>query len=83
VDVGVQNGAHGQRARRLSCCFAQPVALPEALEQIEPEVAPQRLLDHLAVAPAAAGRTDLDRAQDILVDGKRRAYPCHEFIMAP
>ena len=28
----------------------EPVALPETLEQIETELAPQCLLDHLAVA---------------------------------
>ena len=38
---------NGERCR---IRLLEPVALPEALEQIETELASQRLLDHLAVA---------------------------------
>ena len=41
---------------------------PDPLEEVEPEVSPQCLLDHLAVATARAGGTELDRAEDVLVD---------------
>src|SRR5213593_293985 len=53
------------------------VTRPDALEEVEAELTAQRILDHLAVAPARARCADLDRAEDLLVDGERGAYLRH------
>jgi hypothetical protein len=41
------NGEPGRLA------FAEPIPLPEAVEQVEAEIPAQRLFDHLAIAAAA------------------------------
>jgi hypothetical protein len=70
-DVRIEDGAHsapsstrlvlrldGECERLL---LVEVVALPEPVEQIEAELAPQRLFDHLAVALAGARTSKLGR----------------------
>src|SRR5262245_54712148 len=58
------------------------VLRPEPIEQIEPQVAPQRVLDDLAVTTTESGCADLDRAQDRLVQRHRRPNLRHLCIIA-
>jgi hypothetical protein len=58
------------------------VSFPEAVEQLKTELAPEGLLDDLAVAFAGARRTHLDGAQNFLFDGKRRTNFRHIRILA-
>jgi hypothetical protein len=48
--------------------LGQIVSLPESLEQIEPELAPERLLDDLAIALAGAGCPNFHRAENTFVN---------------
>jgi hypothetical protein len=62
--------------------FGHPVARPQALKQIKPEVSPQRFLDHLAVSLTGSRSHDLHGPQDILVNGERSSHLRHIGILA-
>ncbi len=64
----------GSRTARTRQVLGEIVLLPEALQEIEPEVAPERFLDHLTVATAGPSGTDLDGLHDGLVDRESGAY---------
>ena len=90
-DVGVEDRAHALRAAALvlrlhreaeSLILVEVGGLPDALEQIEPEVAPKRFLDHIAVTAAAASRLHPHRAQDPLVHRDCRSGLRHIRIIA-
>ena len=82
-DVRVENRPHSAQTppRRVLCldggrvCLLrrQVVALPEPGEKVEPELAPECLLDDLAVAPARARPMNLHGPEHRLVDRQRRA----------
>jgi hypothetical protein len=70
-DVGVEDRAHALCAAALvlrfhrdaeSVVLVEVGGLPDALEQIEPEVPPKGFLDHVAVTAAAASRLHADSA---------------------
>jgi hypothetical protein len=56
--------------------------LPRAFEEVEPEVAPEGLFDHIAVAPAAAGSLDAHRSENALVESDSRPRFRHKRIIA-
>src|SRR5205807_1359856 len=58
------------------------VARPQPVEQVEPEVATERLLDDFAVSFARPRRADLHRAQDVLIDRQGRSRLRHIGIIA-
>jgi hypothetical protein len=57
-------------------------SLPQPLEEIESELAPERFLDHLAVALAEPRRPDLDCPKHIFVDRQGRPHLRHLCIIA-
>src|SRR5436190_7692624 len=78
-NVGVEDSSHsapttpslvlsldGERGRLF---LGQVVLSPKSVEQIEPELAPERLFDDFAVALAGPRAANLDRAEDFLLDG--------------
>jgi hypothetical protein len=69
----------GERERLV---LTDVVALPETLEQVEAELATQRVLDHFAVTLASASAANLHRPQYVLVDRQRRPHLRHNNIMA-
>ena len=91
-DVRVEDGAHS--ALRRACLVLrfdgqlvrlvrrEIVAGPEAVQKVEAELAPECVLDDLAVALPTARGADLDGAKDAFVDGERRSHLCHNHIIA-
>jgi hypothetical protein len=77
-NVDVEDGSHSARTtpslvlsldgERGGLILGQIAPSPESVEQVEPELAAERLLDDFAVALACAGRANLDRAEDSFVD---------------
>ena len=57
----------GLDGERSGLFLGQIVLSPEPVEQVEPELAPERLLDDLTVSLAYAGRANLDCAEDSFV----------------
>lgn len=68
--------------QRLSLPRIQLVACPCSLEQVEPKVAPNRLLDDLAVPAPGPRRTRLDGPKDVAVDRERGSHLGHLGIIA-
>jgi hypothetical protein len=62
--------------------FAELISVPQLLEQVEAEIPAQRLFDHLTIALARSGGTDLHPAQDVLVDSEGGPHLCHQRIIA-
>ena len=62
--------------------FPYVIAGPEPIEQIEPEVAADRLLDHLALALSRTCGAYLHRAEDLFIDGQSCARLCHTGMIA-
>jgi hypothetical protein len=60
--------------QRHSLFFGEVIGRPKTIEQIEPEVTPERLFDNLTVAFAAPRGPDFDRLQDFSVNRKGRSY---------
>jgi hypothetical protein len=90
-DVGVEDGA--QSAAAGACLvlgldgeleglpLAQIVSLPQAIEQVETELAAQSLFDYLAIALPGPSSAHLDRAQNLLIDCERRPHLGHICII--
>ena len=55
---------------------------PEAIQQLKTQVAPQRVLDNLAIALAHASGPHLDPLQNFFVDSYRRSNLWHLRIIA-
>lgn len=64
----------GLRRKAHSGDVVHPVPLPEPREEVQPEIAAQRLLDDLAVALPLAGGTDFHPAENVLVEGEGSAH---------
>ena len=62
--------------------FRQGRSAPQALEEVESQVAAEGFLDDLAIALARPRGADLDPPKDVLVDRQRRSYLCHTGIIA-
>lgn len=62
--------------------LAEAVPVPRSSQQIHPELATKRFLDHLAVTPPGPSGTDPNGAQDLFVDRERGSYLCHLRIIA-
>jgi hypothetical protein len=87
-DVCVEDGPHALGAAAFvlrlhreaeSLLLVEVRALPDAFEQIEPEIAPERFLDHVAVTAAASGRPHAHGTQNPLVErdgGSRLGHNC-------
>ncbi len=87
-DVGVEDGPHALGAAALmlrlhreteSLFLVEVGVLPDALEQIEPKIAPERFLDDVAVTAAASGRLHAHGTQNPLVErdgGSRLGHNC-------
>jgi hypothetical protein len=70
---------HGELGR---LSFAELIPLPQLLEQVKAEIPAQRLFDHLTIAFARPGGTDLHPAQNVLVDREGGPHFCHKGIIA-
>jgi hypothetical protein len=91
-NVGVESGPHSARpaaslvlsldGKRRRFVFPQIALLPKALEDVEPELAPERLLDDLAVTPTGSSAADFHRSEDIRVDRERCSHLWHLRIIA-
>jgi hypothetical protein len=91
-DVWIENRSHSATAATCGVFrfdrdldrlrFGQIIALPKAVEQVQPEVPSKGVFDDLAVALAGAGSADLHGAQDLLVHGQCRSHLCHRRIIA-
>jgi hypothetical protein len=57
-------GFNGKRRRVV---FRQLALCPQAVEQVEAELPPKRVFDHLAIPLASARAPDFDSAQDFFV----------------
>src|SRR5258707_3698031 len=69
---------------RLSIALGNVVSLPQTLEQVQPHVATQRFLYHLAVTATRPGRPHLHRLHDGLIDRERGTHLGHYCrIIAP
>jgi sugar/nucleoside kinase (ribokinase family) len=62
--------------------LAEVGGLPCALEQVESEIAPERVFDYFAMTPAAAGCLDPDSAQDAFVQSDRGSHLRHISVIA-
>src|SRR5262245_14017236 len=77
-NVRVENRTHASApASRPSLCFecqsrclvfGEVIALPETIEQVESQLAPKRLLNHLTIALTGVGAVHPDCTEDLLVD---------------
>jgi len=56
----------GELRRR---ALGELIACPQAVEQVAAQISAERLLDDLAVTSSSSGRTDLHRAEHVLVNG--------------
>jgi hypothetical protein len=56
--------------------------IPDPFEQIEAEIAPKRLLDHVAVAATAPSRLDAHSPEYSLIERDRRPCLGHAGIIA-
>lgn len=92
-NVGIENDAHRSAPApprpflRLGCerkcrILGEIVALPESIEQIKSKLSAQGFLDYLAIALARSRPADANRAENVLVDGQRRASLWHIRIIA-
>ena len=90
-NVGVENRPHAllapclvlrldSNAERL--VLVEVGAFPNALEQIEPKIPPERFLDHVAVATATASCLHAYSAKNALVERDRGPRPRHIRIIA-
>jgi hypothetical protein len=70
---------HGELDR---LTFAEPIPLPEPVEQVEAEIPAQRLFNHLAIALTRSGRPDLYPSQNVLVDRQGCPHLRHGRIIA-
>jgi hypothetical protein len=77
-DVWIENCSHSAAAACRVLCFdcelgrllfAEVVALPKAVEQVQAKVTSERIFDDLAVSLAGTGAADLHGAEDFLVHG--------------
>jgi len=69
--------------RELGCTLLGHVGPgPEFVKQVNAEIAPERLLDHLALALAAAGGSVLDGAENVVIDRERSTDLRHRRIIA-
>lgn len=66
-----------------SLVFGNVVQRPQPVEYVEPEIAAQRFLDHLAIAAPEASSADLDSTEDRVIEATVRParacilYTCH------
>jgi hypothetical protein len=91
-DVGVEDCAHAlsaatDRVLRLDreafgLAFRQIVPSPAASEQVQAEIAAQRVLDDRAVSLPGPGSPDFYRPHNLFVDGERRPNLRHLRIIA-
>src|SRR6266545_791065 len=65
-----------------SLFLAEIGRLPDALEQVETEIAPERLLDHVTVAPPRPGRLDANGAKHAFIERDRGTRLRHIGIIA-
>jgi len=62
--------------------FAEFVACPQAIKEVETQVPPECFLDHFSIALACARGAHFHRPQDFLIDRKRRPRLHHKSIIA-
>lgn len=90
-DVRIEDGSHSAAAPRLvlsvdgeveRLLLTELAVLPQPVEEVEAEAVAQRFFDDLSVALTGSRGTDLDGAEDRLVDGQSGSNFRHHRIVA-